>query len=182
MGATRQVEWIGVMSPLQSERVTMRKILHLYSDQDEVDLEALADFLSPLIRQPGSTARAKGMADGLSQDYQWGPRHYVLTMQDIDADRLFNHHPDEYEFRDRDNPAHDERTPIVPWEYLKANVFRILEEARNGPGVVLVNERSATTDRQAMDLIEGWKVEREGKAVDRGFTLDKDLRLIRAQR
>ena len=114
---SRQVEWIGVKSPLQDPRITMRKIRGMYTDEEEILLEAVATIVGPLTRQYKSTARALGRAHGFSKDYLWGPRWFVVDMEDIDADRLFAMEDTEFEFRDHGNPAHDTRTPVVPWMY-----------------------------------------------------------------
>ncbi len=168
----RRIEWIGVRSPLQDERIVYRKIHHLYTDDEEVLLEAIAGLLAPLIRQYGSTARAKGKVDGYSKEYLWGPRHFVQEMPDIDADRLFRQDPDEYEYRDLGESAHDAREPVVPWSYITASLNRIMIEAANGPEVVLKGQRVAHTDLDAARLVEQWQTDRFDQARDHGLKVD----------
>lgn len=178
--AKRRVEWIGVISPLQDDRIVYRKMQRMYNDDEEVLLEAVADLVSPLIRQHASTARVKGRPDGYSKTYQWGPFHFVCEMEEIDADRLFANDPDEHEFRDLDNPAHDDRQPVVPWQYINKMLHRIMQEAANGPGIVKKGERVARTDREAERMLQQWATDRVDEAKDRGVVLDP--RTLRIQR
>lgn len=179
MSGRRAIEWIGVRSPMQDERITHRKIMGLYSDKEEVLLEAVAKLVSPLIRQPGSTARGKGPADGYSEHMVWGPRYFVYEMLDVDADRLFKHDPDEYEFRDLNNPDHDDRKPIVPWPYINSALYRIIQEAENGPNVVLKGQRIAKNDYEVSKFLTEWEQDRIDEAKDRGVKLTDDLRIIK---
>lgn len=174
----RRVEWIGVTSPREDMRVTMREIHGLYTDLEEVTLEAVAQLVAPLIRQQGHTMRGRGVAEGLSKDYWWGPKHFICEMEDIDADRLFTH-PDEYEWRDLDNPDHDDRVPVVPWPWVTQVLWRIMQEAQNGPGVYLKGTKTARNDRQVERLVDQWVVDRIDQAKDRGLKLDENLRLVR---
>lgn len=175
----RRIEWIGVRSPLQDDRIAYRKMAGLYSDKEDVLLEAVADLVAPLIRQPGSTARVVGIRQGLSKDYKWGPKRFILDMPDIDADRLFTF-PDEYEWRDLENPEHDNRRPVVPWQYINKMLWRIMQEAANGPGLVLKGQRVAHGNREAEALLRQWQTDRIDEAKDRGFKVDpQTLRIHR---
>lgn len=165
----RRVEWIGVKSPLQDDRISLRKMLGLYTNDEEVLLESVAIMVAPLIRQHLSTAREKTERDGYSHTYLWGPRWYVCEMEDIDADRLFKHDPDEYEFRDLDNPDHDERQPIVPWPLINKMLYRIMQEARNGPGVVLASEVTTANRQEADRILDQWAQERQERVAERGL-------------
>jgi hypothetical protein len=118
---------------LQDDRIIYRKLIGKYNPDELALLEAVAKILAPMIRQYGKTVRSKGPKDGYSQPYRWGSKNFMCDMAEIDVDRLFHHDPDEGEFRDHDNPAHDNRVASIPETLVKYQLHKILTEAWNGP-------------------------------------------------
>lgn len=163
--AKHRVEWIGAKSPLEDDTIAFRKMVGFYTSDIEVALEAIANAISGLIRQSGSTIRAKGPSDGLSKHYRWGPRNFVCEVEEIDVKRLFDH-PDEDEFRDLDNPDHDNRTPQVPWYFLTAKIEAIIREAENGPKLVLAAKSNAQNSSQADEMLRKYQ-DRRGDFEER---------------
>lgn len=171
MVKTHRVEWIGARSPLEDDTISFKKMIGFYTDDIELALEAISNAVSPLIRQYGSTVRKKGPADGLSKHYQWGPRAFICDVDEIDVERLFKH-PDHDEFRDLDNPDHDDRRPEIPWYFLTAKIEQVIREAENGPKLVLASRNTAMNDAQADSLIRKYQ-DRRGEAEERRLWEEK---------
>lgn len=152
----RRVEWIGVKSPKDDEMIRFRMSAGLYTPDQERSIRLSDSLTKPLIRVWGTTIRRKGprSAAGYSKHYEWGPRHFVCKMEDIDADRMFSMDPDEHEFRDLDNPDHDDRVPIVPWKFITQRLYDIMREAENGPQLVRVGGTSASNIQQVGKALE----------------------------
>lgn len=150
-----RISWIGVKSPLEDDRIVYRKLIGAYTPDEVETLEAVAEIVSPLIVQEGHTGRLLGPRQGLSRTYQWGPRPgtFVQDVAEVDVDRLFAM-PDGAEFRDLDNPEHDERKPEVPWHYVDAVLHRILMQAHNGPGVFLTGVQQFTNGKALIRALQ----------------------------
>lgn len=154
---THRVQWIGVKSPKEDDRVVYRILMGLYNDDELETLDAVAEIVSPLIVQEEHTGRILNERNaGLSKSYQWGPRRgtFVQDVDEIDVARIFAL-ADQAEFRDLENPDHDHRTPEVPWHYVDQVIYKILTEAHNGPDVYIVGaEHHATTQSLIRSLEE----------------------------
>lgn len=138
------IEWIGVKSPTTDEVVDYLKLVGYYTPLQESTLDAVNILLAPRIRQAGTRIREllaehlPGGTSGLSQSYRWGPHRpmYVQRVTENDA-RVILSCSNEYEFRNLDDPAHDNRVPIVPPEFINDVLHRILVQAQNAGKPVL---------------------------------------------
>lgn len=140
IGKTRRVEWIGARSPMSDNRVIYRKIMGLYEPDMLAALENASKAMAPLVRVQGTTARLLSTKMGYSREYKFGSRKgtYIQEMSVDDAKHLFDErNPDRFEFRDLDNPEHDDREPIVPWAYVDRLVYAALKDAVAGPLVTV---------------------------------------------
>lgn len=151
----RRVEWIGCKGPKDDDMIRFRLSAGLYTEEEARQINAAEVLIKPMIRQYGSTRRVKTKDDvaGYSKEYVWGEFNFVVEMEDIDADRMFSKDPDEAQFRDLDNPDHDDRVPVVPWTYVTKKLWDIMEAAKNGPQLVQVGVQNAGTSRQVSQIL-----------------------------
>lgn len=140
---TKRIEWIGVASPQADDRVVYRKLMHLYTEQQQAALDRMSSMTKTLIRTDMKTARGLRKQDGFTRDYRFGhrPGTYVQEMADEDVKYLFSdEYPDGPEFKNLDDPAHADRVPIVPWSYMDKIIYDILREAAGGPIIRVSNQ------------------------------------------
>lgn len=140
-----RIEWVGCATPASDEQVSLRKIAKMYTPDQEDIIDALSILLAPRVRFDGSRMREMGKRDGLSQEYQWGLRVYVVEMTDLDARRLFAL-PDGHEFRVEGDTS---RQPIVPPGFMTKAVMGILDAAKHGRPFY-TNEPAVYQDAEGM--------------------------------
>lgn len=152
MGTSR-IEWIGAASPQADDRVVYRKLMRLYTQEEQDALDNASAKISAIIRVDGKVRRRLEAKYGFTQDYLFGhtPGTYVQDMDDEDVRHLFSDRfPDGLEFKNHDDPAHAERVPIVPWNYITRMVYDILRKAASGP---IVRVTSGSTYKTANELV-----------------------------
>ena len=155
---TYRVEWIGAKSPLDDDKTTYLKITNRLNPEEIGLLEAVADMIAPLIRQYGRTVRVKGPSVGYSKTYRWGSRNFFQDMTERDMTFLFKHDRDQAEFRNHDDPAHDDRVPVVPQLLVDRYLYDILAKVSAGPLVRVGTPeiiKDARTLRSRMADLEG---------------------------
>lgn len=129
------LEWIGVSTPSQNDYVSWMKLTKQYTKIENDTLEAVAVLLRPRIVSVGTTRRtlrsdATGGTIGLSETYKFGYAKgtFVQRVKENDA-RLILASPDGLEFRNNDDPAHANRVPVVPPQFMTTVVASILASA-----------------------------------------------------
>lgn len=153
MVATCRVEWIGVRSPKDDARVMYRKLNNLLNPDQLARIEAISQLVLPMIRHGRRHGRLLTTRMGYSRTYAFGPgsHPFVHEMTEADAKRLFIS-PDEAEFRNLDNPDHDDRVPVVPVHFFDKVMRDLWLEIENGPGVALVGVNGVNTVGDVQDF------------------------------
>lgn len=161
---TYRVEWIGAASPQADDRVVYRKLMGLYTQEQQDLLDQATKKIIPLIRQDGTTQRVLSERAGFSRRYVFGFRRgtFVQEMTEEDVKHLFSErYPDGPEFKNLDDPAHADRVPIVPWAYIDKIIYDILREASTGPIIRLSPTGVFSSPKELISEYEkGFDVER----------------------
>lgn len=141
-----RVEWIGVRSPFDDDQMWFRKTTNKLPKDVEDELVAISELITPLIRTPYKTSRRMTEREGFSKEYLWDYRRnrYICEMTELDAERLFKA-GDEAEFRNLDDPAHDDRTAVVPERFMTEMLRRYVMGVKNGPLVVVTGRQARAT-------------------------------------
>lgn len=152
-----RIEWIGAASPQADDRVVYRKIMGMYTQEQQDLLDQATERIIPLIRQDGSTQRVLSPRSGFSRRYVFGYRRgtFVQEMAEEDVKHLFSDkYPDGPEFKNLDDPSHADRKPIVPWAFVDRIIYDILREAAAGP---IVRLSPSGTFSSAKELISEYE-------------------------